>query len=302
MGVDGVSSMGPGWYKDPAEPATQRYWTGEEWIGDPLPAGATPPPGPPLAHRGAALAPPAVPAGPVPGAPPAPAPPVPGGWPGYPPAGYPVPPGYRYGIPPYLLAPHPHGLPLAPVGLRLLARLIDVAAVLALNVVANGPLVYLYLRDVWPYATAFSRAYQSGQLGTVTLPAIPGRAGALVTIIPLVLAALWFAYEVPSTARGGQTFGKRVVGISVMALESTKPIGLRRSWRRWNPMGLPVLLWQCLGVGFLLQLTDAVSPALGGPLQLALHDRFAGTVVVHSGRRERGAARSETRASSGDER
>lgn len=37
----------PGWYADPAEPTTQRYWDGEGWLGDPLPIEATPPPGPP---------------------------------------------------------------------------------------------------------------------------------------------------------------------------------------------------------------------------------------------------------------
>ncbi len=42
-----VSEIAAGWYKDPAEPTTQRYWTGEEWIGEPLPVGDTPPAGPP---------------------------------------------------------------------------------------------------------------------------------------------------------------------------------------------------------------------------------------------------------------
>ncbi|MBO0871596.1 MAG: DUF2510 domain-containing protein, partial [Micromonosporaceae bacterium] len=42
-----LSEIGPGWYKDPAEPTTQRYWDGEGWIGDPLPLSATPPEGPP---------------------------------------------------------------------------------------------------------------------------------------------------------------------------------------------------------------------------------------------------------------
>lgn len=40
-------SIEPGWYPDPAEPGTQRYWDGEGWLGDPLPADATAPDGPP---------------------------------------------------------------------------------------------------------------------------------------------------------------------------------------------------------------------------------------------------------------
>ncbi len=205
-------------------------------------------------------------------------------------------------MPLLFVAPRPHGLPLAPLGLRVLARLIDTAVVFGLNVIGNGFLVYLYVTDLWPYVNALSRAYQSNTVNTVVLPAIPGRAELLGWVIPLVLMALWFAYEVPATARNGQTFGKRIVGITVMAQESTEPIGLRRAWRRWNPMGLPVLLWSCLGLGFLLQLVDSVSPTFGGPLRLALHDRGARTVVVHSGRTGRGTAPTETSAGSGGKR
>src|SRR5436305_5327973 len=71
-----MTEIAPGWYKDPAEPTTQRYWDGEGWIGDPLPADLTPPPGPPPPPpRG--IAPPARPAAqprPAPTARPAPPP------------------------------------------------------------------------------------------------------------------------------------------------------------------------------------------------------------------------------------
>jgi RDD family/Protein of unknown function (DUF2510) len=325
-----VTQIAPGWYKDPADPTTQRYWDGEGWIGDPLPVDATPPPGPPgTGKSGPAVtlppvrpAPPAGDAPPVGDAPPA-GPPPPGtgaagppagtgpapgapfpvgpGWPPPPPGwrpGMPVPPGY--GVPPgsgfppnvalpprgypYLLVrPRPHGLPVAPLGLRFLARLIDIVAVLALNALGNGWFVYLWVKDVGPVIATAWRAAMHNQTG-VDLPAIPGRGTMLGYVIPLVAMALWWAYEVPSIANAGQTFGKRVVGIKVMALEKEEPIGLRRAFRRWTPLGLPVLLWTC-GIGFVLQLVDCISPALGGPLQLALHDRSAQTVVVHCGRR-----------------
>jgi uncharacterized RDD family membrane protein YckC len=42
-----VSDIEPGWYRDPAEPTTQRYWDGEGWLGEPLPIDAVPPEGPP---------------------------------------------------------------------------------------------------------------------------------------------------------------------------------------------------------------------------------------------------------------
>ena len=120
------------------------------------------------------------------------------------------------------------------------------------------------------------------QTGVAAQP--PDRARFLMALIPVVAAALWLAYEVPSIAQRGQTLGKRVVGIKVLPLESTEPLGFARALRRWNPLGLPVLLWIC-GIGFILQIVDAISPCLGGPLQLALHDRSARTVVVHVGRK-----------------
>jgi uncharacterized RDD family membrane protein YckC len=46
-----VTGIAPGWYKDPADPATQRYWDGEGWIGHALPAEVEPPPGPPPAEE-----------------------------------------------------------------------------------------------------------------------------------------------------------------------------------------------------------------------------------------------------------
>ncbi|GAA0931802.1 hypothetical protein GCM10009558_044860 [Virgisporangium aurantiacum] len=42
-----VSGIAPGWYRDPVDPTIQRYWDGEGYLGEPLPADATPPPGPP---------------------------------------------------------------------------------------------------------------------------------------------------------------------------------------------------------------------------------------------------------------
>jgi uncharacterized RDD family membrane protein YckC len=309
-------STEPGWHKDPAEPTTQRYWDGEGWVGDPLPIDATPPPGPP-AGVPPAPAPHAVPASPVPpaappaasGAPPAmpgaPAPPGTPPWAGQPwtappwagppagtgtkrpgvpvPPGMVLPPGARWVYP--FAVPLPHGLPVAPLGLRCLARVIDFLVVLGLNVVGNGWLVYLYVSDVWPLVNVLWAQATGAAERTNVLPAVPDRTEWVRLLIPLVAVALWFAYEVPAIARGGQTLGKRLVGIKVMALESEEPIGFLRATRRWNPLGLPSLLWIFCGLGFLIQLFVSLSPVLGGPLHLGLYDRSAGTVVVHSGRK-----------------
>ncbi len=263
-------ALKPGWYKDPADPSTQRYWDGEGWVGDPLPAEVTPPPGP------GGRVPPTV------------------QWPAPQRVAVAAPPGIPYG-----LTLRPYGLPVAPLGLRVLARLIDLGILLALNVIGNGWLVYLYLSDIWPTVKAYESQVLQPNPNLDAIPAIPGRAQWILTVIPLIAMALWFAYEVPAIAQRGQTLGKRVVGITVLPLEGArlpgmppppatvtvpKNVGYLRAIRRWNPLGLPVLLYTCCGIGFVLQLVDALSPTFGGPLHLAFHDKAAATVVVHSGR------------------
>ncbi len=48
-----MTSVAPGWYKDPADPTTQRYWDGEGWLGAALPPTPRrrPDPHPPRSRR-----------------------------------------------------------------------------------------------------------------------------------------------------------------------------------------------------------------------------------------------------------
>ncbi|RLK08801.1 RDD family protein [Micromonospora sp. M71_S20] len=290
-------SVGPGWYVDPADPETRRYWDGEGWIGAPIPVDATPPEGPPPAEPPPAPAP-ASPAAPVPapgapaGGPPLPGQPQPGqpypwqppqghGQPqGPPPGGAPPPgwpPGGWPGRPP---EPRPHGLPLAGFGARLVARLIDFTIVFALNAVVNGWFVWRLVEEVTPYWREVFRRAMAGDSSTDNLPQPSEQAGGLQVVILLIATALWLAYEVPTTASGGQTFGKRLVGVKVVPMSANEPLGFGRALRRWNTLGLPTLLWYCCGLGLLLQLVDALSPLFDHPLRQALHDKRAQTVVV----------------------
>jgi uncharacterized RDD family membrane protein YckC len=275
-----MTGIAAGWYKDPAEPTTQRYWDGAGWIGDPLPLEAQPPPGPPPVKPPAEKVEPVLPTS-VPRPPSAPTPPplaqspvpaqsqvppwMPPGWP------------YQY---PRNVIPRPHGHALAPVERRLAARVIDVLAVLALNAVVNGWFVYQWWQDIAPYVAEFQRRWQSG-LPTNDIPQ-PQRAGGLQIAITLIAVALWFAYEVPALANTGQTLGKRVLGLKVLRIEEDKPPGFGRAIRRWNPLGLPTLLWTC-GIGFVLQFFDCLYVLVDRPLHQALHDKSAATIVVHIG-------------------
>ncbi|WP_018217431.1 RDD family protein [Salinispora vitiensis] len=293
-------SVAPGWYLDPADPDTRRYWDGEGWLGAPIPAEATPPAGPPPPEPEPEPAPESKPAtrfdkpGPPAGQPGAAAgQPAPGGS-GTPSPGHGPPPGAPYrGTPggpppgaPYPTwpgqqpEPRPHGLPLAGLGARLVARLIDITVVLALNVVVNSWFVWQYVQQISPpFAEAWRRIVEQDTANTTEIPEAGDQAANLQIVILLIATALWMAYEVPSMANRGQTFGKRVMGLQVLPVSAVAPLGFGRALRRWNTLGLPTLLWFC-GIGFLLQLIDSLSPLFDRPLRQALHDKRAQTVVV----------------------
>ncbi|MDG4822466.1 RDD family protein [Asanoa sp. WMMD1127] len=282
-----MSSVSPGWYKDPAEPTTQRYWDGEGWIGAPLPADATPPDGPPEV-------PPPPPESPAPEAP-APTSPATPGYGQPPPTGYGTPPPapngqahQGYGGPAYppvqTLPPPapvaPIGVPLASPGLRLVARLIDIAAVLLLNVVVNGWFVYQYVQEVLPFYREFNaRAADGESFGELMRITPSAEASRLQLVILIIACALWFAYEVPAVANTGQTLGKRLVGLRVVRVDGQPKMGFGRSLRRWNILGLPMLFWTCC-VGFIWQFVECLWLTVDRPLHQALHDKAARTVVV----------------------
>jgi uncharacterized RDD family membrane protein YckC len=112
------------------------------------------------------------------------------------------------------------------------------------------------------------------------------QSGSLQIAIIIIGAALWFAYEVPALANSGQTPGKRLVGIRVLRVEADGPLGFARAIRRWNPLGLSMILWLCCFIGFALQFVDCLFVLLDRPLHQAIHDKSAGTVVVKTGRDE----------------
>jgi uncharacterized RDD family membrane protein YckC len=349
-----MTSLPAGWYKDPADPSTQRWWDGEGWLGKAIPADATPPDGPPPAEEEEPAAPvspvsgepatggpgtggpgagePAaaetLPGGQHPAEPPAtptaadpalPAPP-PGGWvqpapeagppppgwgppppgwapppPGWqppaghqqPPSGWQAPPGWQpppgWTPPPpgwglhaygYQIQARPHGLALAGLGRRLVARLIDIAAVLLLNVLVNGWLAYQWWLEVEPiFRAAMADPFASPEPASA-------RSSYLILTMLLIATALWFAYEVPALANSGQTLGKRLARVKVMRLENTDQLGFARAFRRWFRLGMWTPLWGCCYIGFLAQLFYAGSVLFDRKLHQALYDKSAATVVV----------------------
>ena len=103
----------------------------------------------------------------------------------------------------------------------------------------------------------------SGAFGRDQAFGDPGAAPRQLVRVLVCLAVL--VGPILMEASGGQTFGKRIVGIRVVSLETGGPIPLRVAVHRG---GARALFWF---VSFL---------ALGDPFMQPLHDRSAGTVVI----------------------
>jgi len=256
-------SISPGWYKDPAAPETQRYWDGEQWIGEPLPADAVPPETPPR-----------------PAPPPQETPPVYPGWSDFE-APRPWPGGQqdprerpellRPGamLPPLPKPTMPAGYVTASLERRLGARLIDVAIVGVLSVVANFWLGYKYVEALMPYVRQAMVDPQT------EVPNDPQLTTLLYAMMAITLV-LWFAYEVIGTARNGQTFGKRLLRIKVVRVDGA-PADFAASFRRWAIMAIPNLFFPCCAP---VQLIDVLWCTWDRPLAQCLHDKSARTLVV----------------------
>ena len=176
---------------------------------------------------------------------------------------------YAYPVP-----ARPHGFALAGMGSRLVARLIDIVAVLLLNVLVNGFLGYQWWLEVEPVF----RAAMADPFGTPEQPS--ARSDYLMLTMLFVATALWLAYEVPATGNSGQTLGKRIMRIKVVAVENAGRLGNGRAFRRWARLGMWTPFWSCYGLGLVVQLVDSVSPLFDAKLRQALHDRTARTLVV----------------------
>jgi uncharacterized RDD family membrane protein YckC len=305
------SSTGPaaGWYPDPAAPDTQRYWAGDEWLGEPIaidaPVPATPPtrPAPPPPTPVAApttatdtarstTEPPGTSSGWSPGQ--AGTPPVespasvgtrpeapgrqPGGagssWRRPGPNGIelpPVPPGHIR-VPGSTAVIAIDEAKLAPLGLRLAARLLDLVAITLLCLVVNSYFLVRLVREIEPVTAELQRGSAAD---------LPPNASRLMWTILIISVALWFAYEVPGTANSGQTLGKRMVGIKVVRVVDDKALTFGQSFRRWLILMLlsPIFSSIC-GLPFLL--ADVLWCLWDRPARQCLHDKAVTSIVVRA--------------------
>ena len=251
-----MTDIDPGWYRDPAAPDTKRYWDGQEWVGKPIGADETPP------------------AEPEPLPPPEPVEPP------QPRTELPQPPGPLGGrqFSPEQAQKLLAGRVPANPGLRLVARLIDMAIVVVLNLIVNGWFLYQYVQELTP---AVSAIMADPTVDPMTL--ISDRANRLQWVIVIIAALIWFAYEVPATVSTGQTLGKRLMGLRVVSIPMPK---LRYSMviSRWSLMLLPVV---CFPFGVIVSVVDSLWCLHDKPFRQCLHDKSAMTMVMEDHRSNR---------------
>jgi uncharacterized RDD family membrane protein YckC len=189
-----------------------------------------------------------------------------------------MPPAMRAAAYPFAVQARPHGYALAGLGPRLMARLIDIAIVLLLNVVVNGWFAYQWAQEFLPIYRAAMDSMQAGGSAFADVPR-SGRMDGLTWAILIIATLLWLLYEAPATGSRGQTLGKRIMRIKVVGIESTEPLGFGRAFGRWARLGLWTPAWYCL-IGFVIQFIDSLSPVFDQQLRQAFHDKTARTVVV----------------------
>jgi uncharacterized RDD family membrane protein YckC len=185
---------------------------------------------------------------------------------GAPPSGYGAP---QYGAPGYGAQPTaPNGAPLADVGSRFLARLLDG---LILGVISSVLLIPVMIIYVVAIASSITQS-ADGQTANVNGAGVGAAFG--VWLIALVLIwVIQYVYEVEMTKRTGQTIGKKALKIAAVPLEPGRPLDRGTMAKRWLVSG-PAGIVPGLGlINVLWCLWDK-------PFRQCLHDKFARTVVI----------------------
>jgi uncharacterized RDD family membrane protein YckC len=273
-----------GWYDDPQDPNSLRYFDGVLWTDNVVPRTSPTVTDSmigrafdPYAASGYPPAPPAPPVGPWAG----PSAPGTGAGPG--PYGAP-PAGYGYGAAPRLgwrTGPAtPDGAPLAEWWQRLLAYLLDAFLSQAIALLAT---LYWWLPVVRSYVDLIRSVVDHPQstLDPRAMDAFTNQLIAVIVPITLVQLLVIVSYQVIFLTRSGATPGKAALGIRVRRSGRAGPLTLGEALRREVlriGLGLLGLVPVISLVSSLVGLLDSMW-LLWDPRRQTLHDKIADTLV-----------------------
>lgn len=178
--------------------------------------------------------------------------------------------------------PHGEDLPLAPIHRRAGARLIDNALVAVFGFALVLPITI--------------GAFGLGKPGSKTEDEGGVWNWPIIFTLFCVLSVLPFLYEAVQLTMSGRTLGKRVMGIGIVQAPAGQPLTTTQAiWRAgivhvgyqigvFFFLVLAVMVWDYAAYGMVLVWVGALMAYLWAiwdqPLHQALHDRFAGTLVV----------------------
>lgn len=248
-----MSDRASGWYPDPNDPDTLRYWDGILWTERTMPrvkpgldqSHLNAPPPPQVDHHG----------GP----------------------GAPLPPASRR---PVLTTPD--GQVLSGWWRRVVALMIDNVLTFAVGV----PMAWHWLAPwVNAYARWFSDAYKAASQGKGT-PDVPDSVLQFPWQVGLVVVGVALVYEVVLTVWRGQTIGKMLLGIKVRRIDDERPPSLVPTFYRSVIKQLSSITGAVpvLGVvATVFQAVDYLRP-LGDRYRQAFHDTWPRTYVVRTGK------------------
>jgi uncharacterized RDD family membrane protein YckC len=163
----------------------------------------------------------------------------------------------------------PNGKPLASVGDRFLARLVDFAAYFVISLVITIPAVIAIVA----LASTGTTVSSDGSRAQLASGSLLGIVGVYIGIFVLFFIVR-YVYEVEIPKRTGQTFGKRVMKTAVVPLDPGIALTRGIMVKRWLVYGVADAIVPFLG------LLDALWLLWDKPWRQCLHDKFAQTVVV----------------------
>lgn len=256
-----MSEQASGWYPDPNDPDTLRYWDGILWTDRTMPRikpgleqstlGA--PPQPPVQHQYPQNMP----------------------YPGHHPAVQTRP----------MIAVTPDGQQLSGWWRRAAAFVIDNLITFAIAV----PLAWTWLSPwVETYRDFISDTLDASRTGGST-PEVPSALFDFPWQFGAVLVAVYFVYEVALTTWRGQTVGKMITGIKVRRESDERPPTLVAAIYRFvvkqvsSIFGMIPLVSLLVGV---FQIVDYLRP-LSDRMKQAFHDSWSQTYVVRSAKKPR---------------